>query len=122
VKGPGGRPAGRACRKTGTARSIREIDLAHAGAAALAKMRKAQYGLVISDRNMQPMSGLELLKHVRADLALAGMRVVMMSAQSSIENAMAAEDAGVDSFIVKPFTAAILKEKIDKVFTSADVA
>jgi two-component system, chemotaxis family, chemotaxis protein CheY len=95
-------------------------DLAHGGATAIAKMRKASYGLVISDWNMEPMSGLDLLKQVRSDAAFAGTRFLMMSAQSSMENVLAAKNAGVDNFIVKPFNAVVLKEKIDSIFASVD--
>lgn len=92
------------------------IDDACDGSAALAKMRQKQYGLVISDWNMEPMPGHELLEHVRADPQLAHTPFIMATSESSANNMIAAKAAGVDNYIVKPFNAQTLKTKIEEVF------
>ena len=91
------------------------VDEATDGAEALAKMRASNYGLVISDWNMQPMTGLQLLQEVRADARLKQMPFIMITAESKTENVIAAKQAGVSNYIVKPFNAETLKEKIEKV-------
>ena len=93
-----------------------EIDDASDGSAALVKMRQRQYGLVISDWNMEPMTGYDLLQQVRADEALAHTPFIMITAESKTENIIAAKRAGVSNYIVKPFNAQTLKDKIDAVF------
>lgn len=95
-----------------------EIDEANDGSAALAKMRQRQYGLVISDWNMEPMTGYDLLQQVRADEALAHTPFIMITAESKTENIIAAKRAGVSNYIVKPFNAQTLKDKIDAVFVA----
>ncbi len=90
------------------------VEEAMDGSAALQKIRK-NYGLVISDWNMEPMSGLELLKEVRLDSKLKDVPFIMITAESKTENVIAAKEAGVNGYIVKPFTAATLKSKIDTV-------
>jgi two-component system chemotaxis response regulator CheY len=95
------------------------IDEASDGTVALAKMRDKRYGLVISDWNMEPMTGYELLKHVRSDPALAPVPFIMVTAESKTENVIAAKQAGVSNYIVKPFNAETLKNKIDAVFAAA---
>jgi two-component system chemotaxis response regulator CheY len=95
-----------------------EIDDANDGRAALAKMRERQYGLVISDWNMEPMTGYDLLQQVRADEALAHTPFIMITAESKTENIIAAKRAGVSNYIVKPFNAQTLKDKIDAVFAA----
>jgi two-component system, chemotaxis family, chemotaxis protein CheY len=97
------------------------IDDAPDGRAALAKLRTRQYSLVISDWNMEPMTGYELLQEVRADKALADMRFIMITAESKTDNVIAAKKAGVNNYIVKPFNAATLKAKIDAVFEDVSV-
>ena len=92
------------------------IDNANDGATALAKMRAKRYGLVISDWNMEPMSGYDLLKEVRADAALATTPFIMITAESKTENVIAAKRAGVSNYIVKPFNAQTLQSKIAAVF------
>ena len=92
------------------------IDDAGDGTAALAKLRAKRYGLVISDWNMEPMTGFDLLKVVRADPAMATTPFIMITAESKTENVIAAKKAGVNNYIVKPFNAATLKAKIDAVF------
>lgn len=93
-----------------------DIDDASDGSAALDKMRGKRYGLVISDWNMEPMTGYELLKEVRANPALARTPFIMVTAESKTENVIAAKKAGVNNYIVKPFNAQTLKTKIEAVF------
>jgi len=92
------------------------IEEAEDGNGALARMRQDKYDLVISDWNMPNMSGLELLKAIRADSALKGVPVLMVTAEAKKENVLEAIKAGVNNYIVKPFTAEILREKIEKIF------
>ena len=91
------------------------VDDAADGQAAIAKMRDKRYGLVISDWNMEPMTGLQLLKEVRADSRLSGTPFIMVTAESKTENVIAAKAAGVNNYIVKPFNADTLKQKIASV-------
>src|ERR1700742_240249 len=93
-----------------------DIDDAADGSAALARMREKKYGLVISDWNMEPMTGYELLKEVRADPGLTKTPFIMVTAESKTENVIAAKKAGVDNYIVKPFNAQTLHHKINAVF------
>jgi two-component system chemotaxis response regulator CheY len=92
------------------------IDDASDGSAALDKLKAKKYGLVISDWNMEPMTGFELLKVVRADPNMAKTPFIMITAESKTENVIAAKKAGVNNYIVKPFNAATLKTKIEAVF------
>lgn len=91
------------------------IDEAMDGTDALEKLRGRQYGLVISDWNMQPMTGYELLQRVRADDALKKLPFVMVTAESKVENVVAARNAGVNNYIIKPFSAEVLKAKLKTV-------
>ena len=93
-----------------------DIDDAADGSAALARMREKKYGLVISDWNMEPMTGYELLKEVRADPGLSKTPFIMVTAESKTENVIAAKKAGVNTYIVKPFNAQTLQSKIEAVF------
>ena len=93
-----------------------DVDDAADGTEALELLRKKKYGLVISDWNMEPMTGYELLKEVRTDDQLARTPFIMVTAESKTENVIAAKKAGVNNYIVKPFNAATLKTKIDAVF------
>ena len=77
-----------------------------------------RYGLVISDWNMEPMTGYELLKQVRSDPSLKSTPFIMVTAESKTENVIAAKQAGVNNYIVKPFNADTLKAKIEAVFAS----
>ena len=95
------------------------IDDAADGTEALTKLKDGKYGLVISDWNMEPMTGYELLKEVRADDVLAKTPFIMVTAESKTENVIAAKKAGVNNYIVKPFNAATLKAKINAVFGEA---
>jgi two-component system chemotaxis response regulator CheY len=92
------------------------VDEAGDGTAALDMMRHKQYGLIISDWNMEPMTGYELLREVRADDQLSRTPFIMVTAESKTENVIAAKKAGVNNYIVKPFNAATLKSKIDAIF------
>ena len=92
------------------------VDDAADGKEAFGKMQDRKYGLVISDWNMEPMTGYELLKEVRGDDGLARTPFIMVTAESKTENVIAAKKAGVNNYIVKPFNAATLKAKIDAVF------
>jgi len=88
------------------------VDEATDGSEALAKAQQKDYGLIISDWNMQPMTGLQLLQAVRADARLKGVPFIMVTAESKTENVIAAKQAGVNNYIVKPFNAETLKTKI----------
>ena len=92
------------------------VDDANDGSTALNKLRKNDYGLVISDWNMEPMTGFALLQEMRADPALSEIPFIMVTAESKTENVIAAKKAGVNNYIVKPFNAATLKSKIDAIF------
>lgn len=92
------------------------VDEATDGSVALQKLRDKKYGLVISDWNMEPMSGLQLLKEVRADQKLADLPFIMVTAESKSENVVAAKEAGVTNYIIKPFNAETLKNKLTAVF------
>ena len=95
-----------------------DVDDAAVGSAALAKMIGKQYGLVISDWNMEPMTGYELLKQVRANPQMAETSFIMITAESKTENVVAAKQAGANNYIIKPFNAETLKHKIEAVFTA----
>jgi two-component system chemotaxis response regulator CheY len=95
------------------------VDDASDGEEALTKLRSGGYGLVISDWNMAPMTGLDLLRHVRADARLKDLPFIMITAESKTENVIAAKQAGVSNYIVKPFNAETLREKIEKVLVHA---
>jgi two-component system chemotaxis response regulator CheY len=92
-----------------------DVDDASDGMSALAKLKQRNYGLVISDWNMEPMTGYELLRHVRADDRLRATPFIMVTAESKTENVIAAKKAGVNNYIVKPFNAQTLKTKIEAV-------
>ncbi len=89
-----------------------DVDEAADGEQALAKLRDKDFDLVISDWNMEPMTGLDLLKAVRADARLKALPFIMVTAESKTENVVAAKQAGVSNYIVKPFNAEILKQKL----------
>ncbi|GMT43154.1 MAG: response regulator [bacterium] len=94
---------------------IKNIDEADDGSTALPKLQANQYDIVLLDWNMPTMTGLELLKAVRADENLKSIPVIMVTAEALKDNIVAAAQAGVNDYIVKPFTAATLEEKIKKV-------
>ncbi|WP_230533101.1 response regulator [Microvirga roseola] len=95
-----------------------DVDDASDGTAALSKLKEKQYGLVISDWNMEPMTGYELLQHVRADEKLRDIPFIMVTAEAKTENVVAAKKAGVNNYIVKPFNAQTLQAKISAVLGS----
>jgi len=91
------------------------IDTAMNGESALELMSTRRYGLVLSDWNMEPMTGLDLVKAVRNDQTLNDTPFIMVTAESKLENVVTAKLAGVDSYIVKPFNAETLKRKLSGV-------
>lgn len=101
---------------------FQSVDEANNGVEALDKLRTRQYGLVISDWNMEPMSGIELLRQVRADVRLKGTPFIMVTAESKTENVVIAKQAGVSNYIVKPFNAETLRGKIAAVLSPAQAA
>lgn len=92
-----------------------DIDEATDGTDALAKLKSRRYGLIISDWNMQPMTGYELLQKVRANDSTKSLPFVMVTAESKVENVIAARKAGVNNYIIKPFSAEVLKAKLKTV-------
>lgn len=88
------------------------VDEARNGAAALARLEADDYDLVISDWNMAPMTGYELLRRVRADERLRGTPFIMMTVDTDPDKVVAAKRAGVSGCLIKPFTLAALREKI----------
>jgi len=94
------------------------VDDAADGSEALKKITEKQYDLIISDWNMEPMTGYDLLRQVRARNETTRLPFIMVTAESKTENVIAAKKAGVNNYIVKPFNAQTLKGKIDAVFGS----
>ncbi|MFN7709970.1 MAG: chemotaxis response regulator CheY [Holosporales bacterium] len=92
------------------------IEEANDGLQALEKLQAGNFGLIISDWNMEPMTGLELLQKVRASQKYQSVPFIMVTAESKTENVVAAKQAGVTNYIVKPFNAATLKAKLETVF------
>ncbi len=95
--------------------NFNNVDEASDGSSALRKLREGSFDLVISDWNMEPMTGLQLLKEVRSDDKLKDTPFIMITAESKTENVIAAKQAGVSNYIVKPFNAATLKAKMASV-------
>lgn len=91
------------------------VEEAEDGNAALAKLKRESFDFVITDWNMPGMDGLQLLQAIRADAGLAPLPVLMVTAEAKRENIIAAAQAGASGYIVKPFTAATLDEKIGKI-------
>ncbi len=92
------------------------IDEATDGTAALEKVKQKTYGLIISDWNMEPMTGFDFLKAIRgSDAAYKNTPFIMVTAESKTENVVLAKQAGVNNYIVKPFNAETLKTKIEAV-------
>ena len=92
------------------------VDEAEDGAVALAKLREGNFEFVVSDWNMPNMDGLTLLQNVRADAKLKTLPFLMVTAEAKKENIIAAAQAGASGYVVKPFTAATLQEKLEKIF------
>lgn len=91
------------------------VNEANDGAEALKVLRGDNYGLIISDWNMEPMTGIELLREVRSDGKLKSIPFIMVTAEDKTENIIAAKQAGVSNYIVKPFNAETLSKKITSV-------
>ncbi len=94
---------------------FKNVDEAMDGPSALEKIRSQEYGLILSDWNMVPMTGLELLTQVRSEARTAKTPFVMVTAEAKTENVVAARQAGVNNYIIKPFTLAVLKQKLTTV-------
>lgn len=92
------------------------VDEAEDGQQGLEKLRNGSFDLVVSDWNMPNMDGLTMLKEIRADENLAKIPVLMVTAEAKKENIIAAAQAGANGYVVKPFTAATLEEKLNKIF------
>lgn len=92
------------------------VEEAEDGQIALNKLKNGSFEFVVTDWNMPNMSGIELLKAIRADAALKHLPVMMITAEAKKENIIAAAQAGANGYIVKPFTAATLAEKLQKIF------
>jgi two-component system chemotaxis response regulator CheY len=97
------------------------VEEAEDGAVALTKLHEGSFGFVVSDWNMPNMDGLTLLQSVRADARLKGLPFLMITPEAKKENITAAIQAGASNYIVKPFTAATLQEKLDKIFEKMGV-
>jgi len=92
------------------------IQEADDGESAMVMLRSAPFDLVVTDWNMPNMTGIELLRAIRAEASLKGMPVLMVTAENNRDQIIAAAQAGVNGYVVKPFTAATLKEKLTKIF------
>lgn len=98
------------------------VDEAEDGIVGLNKLKGGGYDFVVSDWNMPNMDGLTMLQHIRAEPILAKLPVLMVTAEAKKENIIAAAQAGANGYIVKPFTAATLDEKLAKIFEKLDKA
>ena len=100
------------------------VDEAEDGAAGLAKVKEGRFDFVISDWNMPNMDGLQMLQAIRADAnpAISKLPVLMVTAEAKKENIIAAAQAGAPGYVVKPFTAATLDEKLGKIFEKMEKA
>jgi two-component system chemotaxis response regulator CheY len=96
-----------------------DVDEAPDGPTALRKLQTGTYSLVISDWNMEPMTGLQLLQEVRGSDTLKALPFIMVTAESKTDNVVAAKAAGVSNYIIKPFNAETLKKKIESVLGTA---
>ena len=92
------------------------VDEAEDGVVALQKLKAGSFEFVVSDWNMPNMTGIELLRAIRADAALKHLPVIMVTAEAKKENIIEAAQAGANGYVVKPFTAATLEEKLNKIF------
>jgi len=99
-----------------------DIEEAEDGAAALARLKAEKFDFVVSDWNMPNMTGIELLKAIRTEGALKHLPVLMVTAEAKKENIVEAAQAGASGYIVKPFTAATLDEKLNKILTKMKAA
>ena len=96
------------------------VDEAEDGVDALGKLRGGGYQFVITDWNMPNMTGLDLIKSMRADTAMKSLPVLMVTAEAQKENIIAAAQAGASGYVVKPFTSATLDEKLHKIFKTME--
>lgn len=94
------------------------VHEAEDGVDALAKLRKGNFDFVVSDWNMPNMSGIELLRAIRADAELKHLPLLMVTAEAKKENIIMAAQAGASGYVIKPFTAATLEEKLKKIFAA----
>ncbi|WP_108124453.1 chemotaxis response regulator CheY [Saccharospirillum mangrovi] len=90
------------------------------GSSAWPMLQSSDFDFVVTDWNMPGMTGIELLKKIRSDDRLKSIPVLMVTAEAKRDQIVAAAQAGVNGYVVKPFTAAALKEKIDKIFERVD--
>lgn len=97
-----------------------DIQEAEDGKSALVKLQSAKYDFLVTDWNMPGMTGLDLLRAVRADARLSTLPVLMVTAEAKRELIVMAAEAGVNGYIIKPFTAISLKEKIEKIFARVE--
>ncbi len=98
-----------------------DLHEAEDGAVALKKLREGGFGLVVSDWNMPVMTGIELLRAIRADSDIKNLPVLMVTAEAQKDNIIEAVQAGVNNYVVKPFTADVLLEKLEKIFAKKTV-
>ncbi len=98
------------------------VEEAEDGAVALSMLKSGDFEFVVSDWNMPNMDGLTMLQNIRSDPALASLPVLMVTAEAKKENIIAAAQAGANGYIVKPFTAATLDEKLAKIFEKLEKA
>ena len=98
------------------------VDEAKDGVVALNKLRSEKFDFVVSDWNMPNMTGIDLLRSIRTDAALKHLPVLMVTAEAKKENIIEAAKAGASGYVVKPFTAATLDEKLGKIFKTMETA
>lgn len=98
------------------------VDEAEDGVQALEKLKSGSFTLVLADWNMPNMDGLTMLSNIRADPAMAKIPVLMVTAEAKKENIVAAAQTGASGYVVKPFTAAVLEEKLQKIFEKMGAA
>ena len=98
------------------------VDEAEDGVVALNKLKSEKYDFVVSDWNMPNMTGIDLLRKIREDAGLRHLPVLMVTAEAKKENIIAAAQAGASGYVVKPFTAATLQEKLSKIFERLEAA
>lgn len=98
------------------------VDEAEDGVQALEKLKSGSFTLVLADWNMPNMDGLTMLSNIRSDPAMAKIPVLMVTAEAKKENIVAAAQTGASGYVVKPFTAAVLEEKLQKIFEKMGAA
>ncbi len=102
--------------------SYTDVDEAEDGVMALQKLKAEKFDFVVSDWNMPNMTGIELLKSIRSDDGLKHLPVLMVTAEAKKENIIEAAQCGASGYVVKPFTAATLSEKLTKIFQNIERA